>query len=71
MAVAAESSADADCVIVRIPTVEQLGAEIEALQKEGAGLPDDQDALLDHLAKLRELAVYLNVHLVAPAIPEA
>jgi hypothetical protein len=56
---------------VRIPSVEQLGVRLEALQKDAAGLPDDQEALLEHLAKLRELAVYLNVHLVAPKIPEA
>jgi hypothetical protein len=55
---------------VQIPSVEQLGVELEALQKDAAGLPDDQEALLEHLARLRALAVYLNVHLVAPKIPE-
>jgi hypothetical protein len=58
-------------VIVQIPSVEQLGAELEGLQKDAVGLPDDQEAILEHLAKLRALAVYLNVHLVAPKIPEA
>jgi hypothetical protein len=51
--------------------VDELGAELEALRQEGAGLPEDPDAILEHLAKLRTLAVYLNVHVSAPTIHEA
>jgi hypothetical protein len=51
--------------------VEQLGAELEALRNDVSTLPEDPDALLEHLAKLRTLAVYLNVHVSAPAIHEA
>jgi hypothetical protein len=50
---------------------DELGAELEALQKAAGSLPEDPDALLEHLAKLRTLAVYLNVHASAPAIHEA
>ena len=54
-----------------LPTVDELGAELEALQKDAVSLPEDADAVLEHLAKLRTLAVYLNVHVTAPVIHEA
>ena len=56
---------------MQFPSVDQLGVEVEALQQEAAMLPEDYEAVLEHLAKLRALAVYLNAHLVSPAIPEA
>jgi hypothetical protein len=56
---------------MHLPSVEQVGVQLEALRKQAPALPEDQEALLEHLAKLRALAVYLNVHLTAPAIPEA
>ena len=56
---------------MKLPSVDELGAELEALQKAAGSLPEDPDALLEHLAKLRTLAVYLNVHASAPAIHEA
>jgi hypothetical protein len=56
---------------MHLPSVDELGVELEALRKEAAVLPEDADAVLEHLAKLRALAVYLNVHIVPPGIPEA
>ena len=65
-------AADSLCgAIVQFPSIDQLGVEVEALQQEAAILPEDYEAVLEHLAKLRTLAVYLNAHLVAQAIPEA
>jgi hypothetical protein len=56
---------------MHFPSVDELGAELEALKQEAAALPEDPDAILDHLAKLRTLALYLNVHVTAPAVHEA
>ena len=68
-----DSSPPVDCVfIMRLPTVEQLGADVEVLQREAETLPvDDLEALLQHLGKLRTLAVYLNAHVVAPIASES
>jgi hypothetical protein len=55
-------------VAVQLPSVEQLGDELETLRRDAVALPDDPEAMLEHLAKLRTLAVYLNVHLTAPKI---
>ena len=55
---------------MHFPSVDELGAELEA-QQEAAALPEDPDTILDHLAKLRTLAPYLNVHVTAPAVHEA
>ena len=64
-------SAPADSVLVQLPSVNELGAELEALRKEAVALPEDHDDVLEHVANLRALAVYLNVHLVPPVIHEA
>jgi hypothetical protein len=52
------------------PSVEPLGADVESLQRDALMLRDDPEALLEHLARLRQLAVYLNAHLLSPAIPQ-
>lgn len=53
---------------MQFPTIDQLGADAEALKQEAATLPADHDAILEHLAKLRTLAVYLNAHLTSPVL---
>ena len=63
-----ESRTDADCRLMHVPAVEQLGADVEALKHEAEMMPDDMEALLDHVAKLQMLAVLLNAHFVAPVL---
>jgi prefoldin subunit 5 len=55
---------------MHLPSVEQLGAELEALEKHAEGLPAEANALVEQLAKLQALAVYLNASLAAPTIEE-
>jgi hypothetical protein len=51
-------------------TSEQLIVEVDALVREWEDLcKDDPDAVREHLAKLRAVAVYLNAQLVSPALP--
>jgi len=66
-----ELFADADSVGMERPSVEQPGAELESPRQKAAMMPDDPEALVEQLARLRQLAVYLNAHLVSPAVPEA
>jgi hypothetical protein len=57
---------------MEVPSPEQLGAELVTLRAAAARLPDDDpDAVIEHLAKLRALAVHLNAHVLAPSIPQA
>jgi hypothetical protein len=54
---------------MRLPTLEQLAAESDSLVREWESLPkDDPDAVREHLAKLRALAVYLNAHVIPPRL---
>jgi hypothetical protein len=52
------------------PTVEQLGEALEAPRTEAPALAEDSEALLERVAKLRALAVYLSVHLTPPVVFE-
>jgi hypothetical protein len=49
---------------------EQLAVDTESLLQEWESLrKDDPDAVREHLAKLRTVAVYLNARIVSPDIP--
>ena len=63
-------NADADSVGMECPTVEQFGADVEPLQRDTLMWWDDPEATLEQLAKLQQLAVYLNAHLLGPVIPQ-
>jgi hypothetical protein len=53
-------------------TPEQVTTDSESLLREWDALPkDDPAAVLEHLAKLRTLAAYLNAQLGPPQIPTA
>ena len=51
-------------------TPEQLAVDTESLLQEWESLrKDDPDAVREHLAKLRTVALYLNARIVSPDIP--
>lgn len=53
-------------------TPEQLTTDSELLLREWDALPkDDPEAVLEHLAKLRRLAAYLNAQVGSSQIPTA
>ena len=54
------------------PQSADVSAETDSLLREWETLrKDDPDAVAEHLAKLRALAVYLNAQVVTTHVPEA
>jgi hypothetical protein len=51
---------------------EQLATDSESLLREWEALDkDDEHAVLEHLAKLKAIATFLNAQVYAPTVPSA